>query len=107
MNTPPPHYMRNGIDDKVAHNIATRFKSIEKFSGKLGEDVNEHIENYLDAANVYGLENAKKLQFFHNIFEGEARRFYRQNVMGISQSFVEACTRMREEYNSITRQNRV
>lgn len=106
-NAPPPHLVYSGAEDKIARNIATRFKSTKKFTGELGDDINEHIGNYLDAANDYKLENLRKLQYFHNIFDGEAKRFYRQNVMGVSQLFIEACTKKGQKYNTITRQNRV
>ena len=40
-------------------------------------------------------------------FEGEARRFYRLKVRKRVPTFAEACVKMRTEFNSITRQNRV
>lgn len=103
----PPHLVLNGAEDRTAHNLATRFKFTEKLTGNLGEYLYEHIENYLDAANDYKLDNLRKLLFFQNIFDGEAKKFYRQNVMGTSQPFIEACTKTKQEYNTITRQNTV
>ena len=92
---------------RIAHNIALRFRNDDKFSGKLGEDLNEAINLYLDAANGYELNQEQRLKYFRNIFEGEARMFYRLNVSKRVQTFADACVKMRTEFNSITRQNRV
>ena len=92
---------------RIAHSIALRFRSDDKFSGKLGKDLNEAINLYLDAANDYELNQEQRLKYFHNIFEGEARRFYRLKVSKRVPTFAEACVKMRSEFNSITRQNRV
>ena len=65
---------------RIAYSIALRFRSDDKFSGKLGEDLSEAINLYLDAANDYELNHEHRLKYFHNIYEGEARRFYRLKV---------------------------
>ena len=65
---------------RIAHSIALRLRSEDKFSGKLGEDLNEANNLYLDSANDYELNQEHRLKYFHNIFEGEARRFYRLKV---------------------------
>ena len=39
------------MDSKIAHYIASRFKREERFSGKIGEDINEVIDNYCDATD--------------------------------------------------------
>jgi hypothetical protein len=40
---------------RIAHSMATRFKTDQKFTGKLGEDLTEHINNFMDAASDYNL----------------------------------------------------
>ena len=92
---------------RVAHNMAVRFKGYEKFSGKMGEDLEEHINNHIDAAKDYRLTLEQRLDFFHHIFDGEAKTFYRLKVDGVAASFAEALQMLRKEYNSITRQSRV
>ena len=92
---------------RIAHSIALRFRNDDKFSGKLGEDLNEAINLYLDAANDYELNQEQRLKYFHTIFEGEARRFYRLKVSKRVPTFSEACVKMRTEFKRITRQNRV
>lgn len=96
-----------GMDSKIAHNIASRFKREERYSGKIGEDINEVIDNYCDAADDYNLNEDQKLRYFHNVFDGEAKRFYRTSIAGSEGSFDSAVRRMLQEFNSITRQNRV
>lgn len=62
-NTPAPAFTKKNTDEKLAQNIATRFKSSEKHTGKLGEETNELTENHLDAAIEYGLEMLKNFGF--------------------------------------------
>ena len=87
--------------------MALRFKNRDKFTGKLGEDLTEHINNYIDASQDYCLDQDNKFAFFHNIFEGEAKRFYREKVRERCGNFEQACQIMQDEYNNITRQNRI
>ena len=47
------------------------------------------------------------LKYFHNVFDGEAKRFFRSNVVNHANTFENACQLMQNEFNSITRQNRV
>lgn len=76
-----PQLVQHGAEDEVTRKIATRFKSTGKSRRKLGEDITEDIENYLDVASGYILHNLRKLQFFHNIFDGDAKRYCRRVVM--------------------------
>ena len=92
---------------RVAHNMAVRFKGYQRFSGKLGEDLAEHISNYMDAAKDYNLSSNQLLDYLHHILDGEAKRFYRHKVHGVVDTFSEACKILTEEYNSLTRQSRV
>ena len=70
------------MDLKIAHSIASRFKREERYSGKIGEDINEVIDNYCDAAGDSNLNEDQKLRYFHNVFDGEAKRFYRTSITG-------------------------
>jgi hypothetical protein len=60
---------------RIAHSMATRFKTEQNFTGKLGEDLTEHINNFMDAASDYNLTPQQKLDYMHHLFEGEAKRF--------------------------------
>ena len=68
---------RHDSEARAAHNMALRVKNQDTFTGKLGEDLTEHINNYIDAAQDYNLDQTNKLAF-HNIFDGEAKKFYRE-----------------------------
>lgn len=102
-----PQSSHLSLDSKIAHNIASRFKREERYSGKIGEDIKEVIDNYCDAADDYNLSDEQKLRYFHNIFDGEAKRFYRTSVAATTFTFNTSVQRMLQEFNSITRQNRV
>ena len=71
---------RCGSEARTAHNMALLFKNQDKLTGKLGEDLTEHINNYNDAAQDYSLDQTNKLAFLYNIFDREARRFYREKM---------------------------
>ena len=93
---------------RLAHNMATRFKMADdKFSGKLDENLTEYLNNYMDASNDYGLRSQQQFNYLHHLFDGEAKRFLRSNVMASCNSFSEACSLMQQQFNSLTRQSRV
>lgn len=74
-------------DRKFAHYISWRFKKEDKFSGKIVEKVTEFIANYMEADNAYESEKSKKLRFFDNSFNGEAKQFYMTYLQPICTSF--------------------
>lgn len=92
---------------KAAHNISQRFKKEERITGKLGESVHESLANYVEACEAYGLNEAQKLQYLHNLFDGEAKQFFRAYVQNMSNCNQIAAQKMILELNNITRQNRV
>jgi hypothetical protein len=47
------------------------------------------------------------MDFMHHLLDGEAKRFYRENVLSSCTNFAEATAVMLAELNSLTRQNRV
>lgn len=94
--------------DKLAHNIAMRFKDGEnKFGGDIGECWQEFADEYRQVANDYGLTEEQKFQYLHNILKKDAQRYYLTNVKDYAHSFDHAINLIDEEYNSIVRQNRV
>lgn len=95
------------MSTKFAHNMSTRFKEESKFSGKLGENFSEFVNNYSDACNDYELSAPQRYSYLHHLFTGEAKRFYREKVYGIASNYREAILVMQNEFNSITRQTRV
>ena len=90
---PPVHSYLPGRRDseaRSAHNMALRFKNQDKLTGKLGEVLTEHINNYIDAAQDYNVDKTNKCTYLHNIFDGEAKRFYREKVRDRCENFGEA-----------------
>ena len=94
-------------DQKRARNIASRFKREGRYTVKICEDINEGLNNYCEAASEYELSTEQMLKYFHNMFDGEAKRFFRSNVVNNANTLETACQLMQNEFNSITRQNRM
>lgn len=93
---------------KLAHSIAQRFKMNEdRFNGKAGEDIEEYFKTYETAILDYKIDNTSKFQYLHNLFDNEAKRFYRDNVYPVSHTYEEAKRKMVMQYNNITTQNRM
>lgn len=93
---------------KLAHNMVSRFKRDNRVTGKLGDDINEAINNYIDGAVHYQLNQKHEFKFLHKLFDGDAKRFYRDKALNQRiTSFAEASVIMKEEYNITTRQKRV
>jgi sugar-specific transcriptional regulator TrmB len=94
--------------DKAAHHIAMRFKDdSKKFSGALGECWSEFLSEYLYAAEDYKLNPSQKLQYLHHLLKENAKRFFTRNIQGTINTFSEASAMMEQEYNSISRRNRI
>ena len=67
--------------ERVAHNVTMRLKDNEKkFSGDLGENWMEFVDEYSQVARDYNLNISQKLQYIHNILRGDAKRFYLDRV---------------------------
>jgi hypothetical protein len=82
---------------RMAHKMATRFKMAdEKFSGKLDENSTEYLNNYMDTSNNYGLTSQKQFNYLHHLFDGEAKRSFRSNVISSCNSFSEAFSLMQQ-----------
>jgi len=94
-------------ETSVAHKIAMRFKEQkQKFSGALGEFFNDFVSDYLQASRDYDLSPKQKLQFMHNLFTGDAKRFYYHRVDGYATGFSQAVEMIEREYNSVVRKDR-
>lgn len=101
---------RNDVDNerKVAYNISQKYKSKEdKYSAKIGEDLEELFENYEQTCEDYKLTDKHKHQYVHNLFEGEAKVFFKQNVYPNVRNYEQVKQEMLQEFNNATRQNRV
>jgi hypothetical protein len=107
-NSQPSPFQERSSFDKAAHHMAMRFKDdTKKFSGALGECWSEFISEYLYAAEDYKLNPFQKLQYFHHLLRDNAKRFYTRHIQGNVGSFSEASNLMEQEYNSISRRNRI
>jgi hypothetical protein len=92
-------------DSKNAHNVSMRMKDYQ-YSGAMTESLVDTIHLYSRISNDYDLSPASRLKLFHNAFRGEALRFYDYRVIPTCSTFAEASLKMREQYNSRTRQSK-
>lgn len=94
--------------EKTAHNIAMRLKDNDKkFSGDLGENWMEFVDEYTQIARDYSLNPPQKLQYLHNLFRGDAKRFFLDRIASYATTFQQAVEMVTSEYNSPVRQTRV
>lgn len=57
-----------------------RFRKDERVSSKYGATINELIAIYMNYVLNLDLSSSQKLRYFHNFFNGEAERFYKNYV---------------------------
>lgn len=94
--------------EKVAHNVAMRFKdSAMNFRGNVGDCWQEYVDEYRQVARDYGLTLKQKLDYLHNKLEEYAKRFYLDVVDGYASGFQQAFDMVECEYNSIVLETRV
>ncbi len=88
----------------VHHLIGLRFKGREtKYSGEDDENLQEAIDHYVTASRDYSLSETQKLQYFHNIFRGDALHFYHKNIENRGLNFITAC----DEVQNVTIQSKI
>lgn len=91
---------------RIYHKTSVRFPYKYHVTGELAEDINKNIGTYIDDwYSDYDLSPAKKLRWFHNLFDGEAKRFFTKSVKKRTNDFLDSAKIMEEEYRAITRQN--
>lgn len=84
---------------RVARDVGNRFKSREnKYSGSSDEDINVAYDLYEAMGKDYMLTPRQKLQYLHNLFTGEALKYYNDVVFPNSTSFGEAFTKLRNHF---------
>lgn len=92
---------------KVVQAISMKFRMTkDKFEGKLGQSYDDVMATYEELCEDLAVDDEKKFQYMHHLFSGEALRFYRDNVARVAETFEVANIMMKDEYNSLTRQNR-
>ena len=88
--------------------MSLRFKAKEsKYSGSDEEHLQDFMDSYLQTVEDYQLGPREKLQYFHNLFRGDALRFYNAQVKNRCSTFVYAVRVIYEHFNSPDVQQRV
>ncbi len=91
-----------------AMHISKLFSSKDrKYNGSDDEKYDEFVEQYLAASLELCLSPSERLQYLHNLFHGEALRFYNANVVGCARLFSEALQMMKKQFNSASKQQQV
>ena len=67
----------------------------------------EFVDLCLAACRDLCFATSERLQYLHNLFHGEALRFYNGNVVGRAHQFPEALQLMKEQLNSASKQQQV
>lgn len=70
------------------------------------DDIHEYMKTYIDCFNDVVDTFVHKRNVFHNIYDRETRRLYRNNIQNRPISLQGACDMPREENNSLTPQSR-
>lgn len=65
------------LERKVTSIVARKFRIEERFTGKMGQDIHKYIATYNKTAKDYQLGDNQKLQYLHNHFDSDPKRFYR------------------------------
>lgn len=79
----------------------------DRFTEKLGKDVLDFIKNYEKACLDYNLLDVQQLCSFHNLFDEEAKHFYRNKVQPICKSYRLANVTIIAHYSNFNRLNGV
>ncbi len=88
-----------------AIHIAKLFSSEDRnYSDNDDEGYEEFVDQYLAASRDLSLSPFERLQFLHNLFYGEALRFYNSNVAGRAREFPEALLMMKDQFKSASKQ---
>lgn len=87
--------------------MSQRFKNTEnRFSGNTGEDVEECFKKYETSSNDYKLTPALQLQYLNNLFNGDAKLYFRDKVTPIAALCDVIKQIIMEHYNNATVQHR-
>lgn len=92
---------------KSAHNKSQRFQKGETFTGKIGEDSFEYVSTYEEVCGDYSFKSDQHLKYFHNLFDGKAVRFCRENISLKCTSYKNAKQVMEKQYINLNRPLRI
>ena len=88
------HGLRNAINASKC--FATKN---QKYSGAEDESYDKFVDQYIAASRDLCIPVKERHQYLHNLFRGEALRFYNANVEGRAADFLEALRIMKEQFN--------
>lgn len=93
---------------RAYHEVAVRFKKKDsKYGGAEEETLHEFVDSYATLSTDYDLTATQKLQYLHNLFRGNALRFYNAQVKDKVCTYEEAVAKVTEHFNSLDVQQRI
>lgn len=87
--------------------ISSNLKKGERFTGQIRGDINKFIANHIDTCNDLKAKAEKRLKYFHNQFDKDAKRFHCKAVQVSAVTFSETCDLIPKKYNLSIRQHRI
>lgn len=106
--TPPAPQVMQSSSEKVAHNVAMRFRDKDKkFAGELGQCSKDYVNEYRQMSHDNNFTKQQKLHYLQNLLQGDAKRYYLEVVAEYATTFQKAVDMVEREYNSYVRQKKV
>lgn len=78
----------------------------DKFTGTFGQDINQYLLKFEETCRDYNLSEEQMLWYFHNLFNGEPKRFFGEHITTIRTSYVNAKKLLLAAYGNVDRQSR-
>ena len=86
-------------------NMPKRFQNkYSKYSGADKENIMDFIMKYDLISRDFNLSHHEKLQYVHNLFRGEALRYYYGEVEPLGNNYADVIAKMESQFNSISKQ---
>lgn len=84
----------------MTHQLGSRYREgTKKFAGADGEAFYEHVSKYQQVMRSMGATHDQKLEPMYHILEGEAKRYFDEQVEGQVATFAEAVSLISERFN--------
>lgn len=87
--------------------MSQSFKMNEIFSGKLCVHVHAYLNNYEEACSNYFFSEEQKFSSLHNLFDGEAKQYYRDTTVGTCSMYDDFKQLLISKYSNATKKEKI
>ena len=95
------------VPEITVHNVSMRLREKDKkFSGDLSVSCMEYMDDYFELSRYCSLKPSQKLQYLHNLLQGDAKRYFLDKIDGYGTSFQHAIEMLERENNPPVRKDR-